>query len=260
MAGRRRYKVGEQKMYDKAFDLHNMGSPILNNSRNTSIMNCTTVTEMTTRRGLENLLQEWRGNDEGNFIKNGKKFPSKLKIAESALTKIDEQFQQSQQAQINSGRRPDNKMPPDMQTEKLRAEAVVDVCLAEISAIEKRLESFVDADTKRSSGDVLKHGPQGSGKMLGGVLSVIDGQDVKQDSKGVLRISDDRSPYDRMETADYFDFVVRPFLTERGQLINEKILEERAFVKGGGIPGSFAFNTQPPNPPWPENVKKETVK
>lgn len=259
MAGRRKYRVGDHPEYDRVFDIKNMESPILN-PKATSIMNATTVDQMNSREGLNILLSEWRGDDSGFWNNGGVKVPSKLKIAELAIKNIQLSFETRQQRQVNSGRAVSKKMPPDMLDELHRAEAVVDIHLSEIAALEKRLSELVAVSDQSSKTKVLERGPGGSGQMKGGVLVLLDGQIIKQNSDGVLIIDDERSPYHGMETADYFEHIVKPWSAARDKLYTELCAKARIAVLAGAAPGSQITRALPPNPEWPENVKKVTLK
>lgn len=96
-------------------------------------------------------------------------------------------------------------------------------------------------------------------KTWNGVLNVIDGQIVEPDDSGVLRIKDERSPYNGMATADYIDFVVKHWLKARekpkANSFNQARKEIKEELRGPG-PGDCKLNTKLPLPPWPETVPR----
>lgn len=255
MAGRRRYKVGDHPNYDKMFDVRSFESPVLN-PKATSVMNAGIVGSMNSRQGLESLLVEWKGDKNGHFQANGQQCPSKLKQAEDAIQKIQNDFAVSKQAQINSGKRPDKQMPADMLRKLHEFEALVDIRISEVSALEKALANSKDSDDKQSDRNVLARGPIGSGRMSGGILVVVDGQQVSKSADGQLFIDCKASPYHGMLTADYFDYVVKPWCGKRDQLRNEMREQCLENQRNGLPPGQVAFDAMPPIPPWPEQVKK----
>jgi hypothetical protein len=153
--------------------------------------------KMLDRRGLQNYL-----NDANAWLEQ----------ADKHIHQIKADFKRLRQRKSNEGRRPPSEMPQQMKEEVLEAEARYDVILDEIREIEKRLVAYADEDKEKDDERMLYYGPQGFGQLRGGVLVEVDGQIVKPDQKGVLRICDPRSPYDGLEAWRYDEEVVKPWL------------------------------------------------
>ena len=231
MTGNRRYKIGKYPEYDKKFDRLVVESLILNSNRSvTNIQNFNTFHILRSKHGLERLLKEWRG--EGG----------KLAEAENAIKTIYSQFERLKQYAINSGKFPPKEMPPEMRNELLRAEACEDVTKAEIKRLKKALKKAQSGKNTDHEMPCLPYGAIGSGKKRKGILSIIDGQDVLPDKNMVLRIQDERSPYNGMRCADYFEYIVKPYKQAEAQLMK-------------GKSATSIVRKRPPLPDWPKNVK-----
>ena len=212
---RRRYKIGEQPIYDRAFDILISTRLISNPHKSTNIYDSWVYYKLQDREGIEYLLYLWKGDDQGYYYKNGEKLPSDLKAAEDDLQEVHNEFKRMQQRWINWGRKPPTEMPEDMMERKLKAEAKVDVIKDEIRKLEKALNAFKEKEAKIRKGQVLKYGPKGSGSQRNGILAEIDGQVVKPDKEGVLRIADELSPYNGLEVWRYREEVGTPWAKEK---------------------------------------------
>jgi len=264
MAGNRRYKIGENPIYDKTFDRLAMESLILNPTGKGAddIQNFATVSMLKSKNGLVRLLEEWRGED-GNIKKaymlGRKEVPSRLKEAESAIEKINEKFEKLKQNKINSGKFPLKEMPDEMREELLKAEAREDIVKAEIKRLETHLANFPAGGIETHEMPCLPYGPIGSGKKRKGILRWLDGQDILPDPEGVLRIKDTRSPYNGMKCADYFEYVVPAYAKEK-QRIEQEHQKKAEQAQREGKTYFKPVNIRPEWPKWPENVKGYTWK
>lgn len=255
----RRYKVGEHPEYDKTFDRLTIKSLILNPGGKTSadIQNFGTYHMLQSKEGIERLLEEWRG--EAGDIKRAymlgrREVPSKLAEAEMQVEKINAKFDKLKQDKINSGHYPPKKMPNEMRKELLKAEAVEDIVKAEIKRLENALEKFPAGGIETHEMPCLPRGPEGMGKKRKGILRWLDGQDVFPDPEGVLRIKDNRTPYNGMMTAEYFKYIVKPYKQAQAKLLSEYEIEVSRAREEGTDPASIV-KRRPPLPDWPENVK-----
>ena len=249
---KRRYTpIGLHPTYDRMFDVCKGDSPVLNPHGIPGAYSLNLGDEST----LKSLLLEYQGDPnlaDGFFLKgeSGGKTASHLKAAELRIQEIETEFQQEKQTNINQGKHPPKKMSKRLQEKLLQAEARLDVIEGEIEVLEKLLKNFTDAGEKSSNKKVLQRGPQGMGKLSGGTLSVVDGQIVKPDKDGVLRIADERSQYHGMKTADYFSEIVKPWLTANAKLMREhqKKLQEKEITD---------TTSKAPKAPWPEYSKEQ---
>ena len=253
---RRRYKCGENPLYDRVFDARKMKSPILNPA---GFHVADIALQMSDKAGLKSLLTELEGNEEGKFWSHSPSparwLNSRIKNAELAIAGIEDRFQNVRQQAVNAGHRPPSKMPKDMTEELLRSEARLDVVLEETEKIRKLLSEIERREQKQDDKKVLQRGPMGAGRLVDGICVWLDGQCVEPDHENVLRIIDDRSPYNGMRTADYFEFVQKPWCKLRDKMQTE----ERK--RGEDDPGySPRRNARPPLPPWPVNVPRPEAK
>ena len=250
MAGMRRYKIGEHPTYDRVFDAHKADSAILNPRG--SAPNVYSI-NLGDAHALRAHLLETRGAknhpslEDGYYWKgeSGNVQISHLKAAENVIEGIDLEFAKEKQTFINQGKHPPKRMSARLEEKMLKAEARLDVIQNEIETLERFLKTFTDQDEKISDGRVLQRGPKGAGKLTGGILSMIDGQTVKPDKDGVLRIADKRSQYHGMRTADYFEEIVKPWARETAKLQNAW----REKIQNGELDGA---NPTKPRAKWPE--------
>ena len=94
----------------------------------------------------------------------------------------------------------------------------------ELELINKNIENYAVKDKDIRSSEILKHGPEGTGKCsweVGGALSEIDGQHVTK-IKNVLVINEPSSPYHGLKVSDYRTKVVNPWIIVRAELKNKK--------------------------------------
>ncbi len=171
---------------------------------------------------------------------------------ESQIAALEEAFKHASQAAVNAGRRPLKEMAPDMRERWEEANAALDIAREEADEIRKAIEKAQEVEQERSDGAVLKRGPEGSGQLRGGVLVLLDGQTVKPDVVGVLRIADERSPYNGMTTADYYDHVCMPWKHAQAKRLAEAHKKAREL----NVPVSEIACGREPMPPWPDCVPR----
>jgi hypothetical protein len=196
----------------------------------------------------------------------------KIPVVERELRRIDKEFKNLNQKKINEGKAPPERMPAEMQERKLVAEARYDIAKAELEEIEKHLKAIEKQELKQHEKTVLRYGPKGTSKLSDGVIAEVDGQKVEIKS-GVPVISDQASPYNGMTSADYFDYIVKPWnrlqkeLPDKqklkrklkdGQSLEEqynKIVSEK-LEKHGKHLLEIEWRKNMKIPSWPKNVKK----
>ena len=255
--GRRRYKIGKYPLYDQTFDRLVDASLILNptGSGANDVRNFGTISLRNSREGIKRLLMEYQGdNGSGFYIQNRREIPSKLKEAKHAIEAIKEKFAKLKQRAVNAGRYPPKKMDAELKELLLKAEAREDIIRAEIKRLQNGLENFPDEKTGELM-PCLKYGCIGSSKNTGGICTIIDGQSVEPDEKGVLRIKDERSPFHGMRTADYFQSIVQAYNEQRAKLSNEHQIAVSQAVKENKDPAAIA-KKRPPLPGWPDGVER----
>jgi len=177
---------------------------------------------------------------------------------EDRVAALEQAFKRASQKAVNEGRRPLTEMPSALRRQWEVACARLDVAKEERDAIAKAAEKVEVAEQERSDDKVLQYGAVGISKLAPfpdapyGRLIRIDGQHVKPDAKGVPRIADARSPYNGMATADYIDYIVRPWKQANSLQKREKLKKARE----QGIPQEKVRIGRAPLPPWPENIPR----
>jgi hypothetical protein len=127
-----------------------------------------------------------------------------------------------------------------------------DITKAEIKRMQTALENFPNGTGDEQP--CLKYGCIGSGRKRQGVLVVLDGQNIFPDSEKVLRIRDERSPFNGMMAADYFEYIVKPFQLEAAKLLDAYQVEVTEAARTGIDPSNIP-KKRPPLPGWPGNIK-----
>ncbi len=175
-----RDKENKYQVYNQAYDGLKMNSQILHPSKIASVHSL----NFADRGGLEACLRTWKGQEskEGEcfYPDSGEWRPSYLKAANERIKDIEKEFAQLKQKTINEGKRPPETMPKELQERLFQAEATLDIVKEEIEFLEKRLAGFEKEENKKSDGAVLQYGPQGIGKIRGGILVEVDGEKVNK--------------------------------------------------------------------------------
>lgn len=204
---KRRYKIGLNESYDRLFDDLRMHSPVLNeHTRTHSIEYSGSFDDKTY---IVRMLLEWKGDKAGQWRRETSLLDSKLKILESHEDKLKEKFTLYQTTQVNLGYRIPQEMLPEDQLIDLELQATRDVLTEEIGLLEEALSKIDSRKKEIDTGNILKYGPVGSGRLHGGILVKIDGQKVSKNKKGELVIDEPSSPYNKMLIHRYRDMVLR---------------------------------------------------
>ena len=87
---------------------------------------------------LKNLLDLWKGNEEGQYSKENIWHPSELQKAKTAIEAIEKKFANHQTLVSNSGRKkPSRNAYWNLQEKMHKAEARLDVTKAEVKYIRR---------------------------------------------------------------------------------------------------------------------------
>ena len=211
----RRYKTGQHPEYDNAYtDLRNK-SPILNSAVRSQSM--TEAGALQSKDACRYQKLRITGQDQNDGYYFDRYYESwkmgLLAAAELHLHQLNQRFETWAQRQVAEGKmieRP-TEMPDDMDAERLRLEAQVDVHKAEIAAIDKTIKEFEEQE-KKASPSMLQSGPAGRIDNLEqealdamakhGRVPMADGQRIS--FKGITPFIDEPdSPYHRMPVATY---------------------------------------------------------
>lgn len=277
MAQHRRYKyIGKNPIYDSEFNRARIASKILNAGSIRPGLD----TPFFDKGNCIGYLAELLGDDKGLYIRNGEIQMADIPNLKNRIKKIEQEFKNYQQNQINHGYDKPEQMPAEMEAEKFRLEARVDVMLEEVDFLQERLTKYEEEVEKSDLSKMLTNGPHGNGRLSGGILAEIDGQKIKV-VKGNLVIQDENSPYNGIAVIDYRKLICEPWaeltnnlsrfkynLTQEmlgkgvknSQLIEEAwkdkqkeiLLKFPEFTKLFGL----VLPNKPPMPLVPEGIKK----
>jgi hypothetical protein len=191
----RRYVEGENYDYDAVFESRFNGSAILND-KNRSYLNPATW-QLATADGMKGVIVELEGQAER---------------AVALLGTMNTEFENRKVTARRQGNPEPTELPQDLKKLKFETEARLDVTREELDHLRGIVAELEAREEKeRDAKHLLTRGPEGAGKLRDGVLSEIDGQEVKPDRKGFLRIACKKSPFDKMKIEDYLELIVRPF-------------------------------------------------
>jgi hypothetical protein len=213
-------------------------------------------------QGIKTRLMEMQGNEHGKFWNPSSNSwePALILAAEQLEKDLQAEFTAYREKVINEGKRAPEVPPDDLRERMVRNQAKLIVLREDLDDLKTELVK-VQARTKtKDEYPLFPHGgPMGMGKLGGptekspyGVLVRIDGQTVKPDVNGVLCIADPRSRYNGMATADYIEFVVKPWRNDSARLVDQMRAEWLKDHPHDPLPA----NPQAPWPEWPSNVPK----
>ena len=172
---------------------------------------------------------------------------AKLEDAESKIKEVRGSFEDFQDREVKAGKRKPEAIPDHLKEDLEEAQARRDLIQEEIDVLNQKLREFEDKDQNQREDKVLKRGPMGIVRLRNHEIVEVDGQRVIKDNKNLFRIAEPTSPYDGMECADYFEFIVKPWQNanhERKKQHEQKVKAYRE--KGGRKPRVNA-----PKAPWP---------
>lgn len=250
MTSQRRYRIGLHYEYDLRFEMQKANSPWLSS-------------EMAAKN-LE--FAGWRNSTKDELEAQLNRIQTSIEIAENKIKGIEDKFERQKQMQINSGHRPASSMNKQMRQDLHRFEAVLDVAIQERIKVEGVISERVEKQKFRKP--CLPYGPVGMSKgNLQGIIKILDGQNVEQDTEGVLRICDLRSPYHSMKTVDYYEIMIPLERARQKQLLADLLMQAQAEARALEMPVPLDLGAQslrrvdPKNLPlWPEEqIPRESV-
>ena len=221
--------------YNDAVDTMMLDSSILNGG--SDMINIHSISW--DRKNIEYHLMEREGDEEGQFIHEGRKSMALIPFIELKIKAIEDSFKKYKIDQVHQGYAEPSEMPIKMLNEYYTLHASKTVLQAEADELRKRLNEYKDKEQKIDDSMVLAYGPRLFGKLLDGRLHTIDGQNVTEIG-GTMVISDQRSPYYGLSVPDYRDLAIK-WRMERKQ--------GGVFAKA---PSKIAKSSLPP---FPENAK-----
>ncbi|MBN2611768.1 MAG: hypothetical protein JXB00_09465 [Bacteroidales bacterium] len=210
-------KHPEAREYHEKFDKLRLNSRILNAGGQKISFDSIVAWD---RTSILSLLAELQGNIDGQYVKEKTYYTARLPLIQAQIAEIEQKFKDFQQQRINEGYKKPEKMPEKMFIDLLRLQASEDVTTEEIEFLQEKLNEFEELLIKEKSENILACGPKGSGRLQGGFLVEIDGQQVTS-LKGVLVISEKTSPYYGLSVFDYREFVAKPWTTERKRKMSD---------------------------------------
>ena len=252
----RRYPAGQYKEYDREYLWQRADSNILN-AGNRSIYD---LGQYDNLPAIDALLFEYLGDDQGEVTDrtSGK---TKLAIIPSIYQKLaetDARISKHRKKRVEDGF--PAKTPRSLQDEKLRIEAYLDVCGAEVEWLEKKKKEIESKRDEETRARVLKYGPICS--QSGSPAKEIDGQKVSlMDISGntVPVIDDNRSPYDGMKLSDYRKMASDWMQEKKAQRDEKKVQRDKEIQLHGKsdifIPMSSRTVSKENLPAWPDGVK-----
>jgi hypothetical protein len=272
---KQRYKTSdpEHRQYRDFYMYLQLNSRILNSGQDTQP---NILTPYWTKANLESELLTLVGNDQGLFKRESQTSQAYIPAAKMELEAIEKQFKRYCKTKVLEGREKPEEYPKEMLTRKLKAEAKLDVTLAEKEWIEKKLSLIKDKEEIIDQEEILKYGPVASGSFHGlgtpyynpqRAVAKLDGQRLHltpetESSDGFVIILDNRSPYSGMRTSDYYK-MAKQWKIDRvlKEQLRFKKLKEQCIAQHLEVPTHSAFRSASvvaikDLPPWPDWAKK----
>lgn len=224
----RRYKQGTHRKYDSILRRLRLESELLNGGNKSATMATLNRVDKT---HLEYIKTQLIGENGGGTVKDeAREIPSyhgiyrdeeketylaTIPLIEKQLKQLERQFEAENQIRINTGVKPMEEMPSYLLEEKVTMEAKLDLYKEELDEVE-RLLSEMDKKQEKIHNEKIKNlKPIGIKKLKGGIVSIIDGQNVSITIEGFLIINDPASPYHGVFVDDYSEYVVKPYQAEK---------------------------------------------
>jgi len=224
----KRYKRGEHKIFDDAYDRYASSSEILNPSAIAHIGSF-----IWDKDNIQIELIRLLGSDEKGLYKSYDNLTMKgeIPLLQEKLDRLEVQFNEMNLKREMQGKLVLENYPPDMLNEKLQLEARLDICLSEKQLLEQRLKD----------GAVLKEQTRKSTMLQYGLRCQMSRNEIDGQRTGMLDnkliIVDSASPYHGMAVTDYRQLSEK-WLQMRRQANNEKLLkiQNEAMAKGLPVP------------------------
>lgn len=186
------------------------------------------------RKYLKGLKAELLGDSGGKFYLNGFETTASIPTILKRIEELGERIRNHKLQRQNQGFADDEKLPKELSEEMSKLLGTLDVRLAELKDVDKRLKVFEDREKAVSDHFVLAYGLQMMGRLRGGILAEIDGMTVGRTAEGILIINDERSPYNGMSIPDYRQMASK-WQEERRQADKEKLLAQQKEAKKQGL-------------------------
>ncbi|MFY0684037.1 MAG: hypothetical protein JXR20_05750 [Balneola sp.] len=203
--GSPRYPKSKNQIYHDTYDKLMKNSVIFNDAkRSKDLSNATIMFGISESKGA---LIELIGNEKGYYRKEGNWYEALIPIAKKAMIPVLNEFKRWQDQQVRSGlslTRP-KKWPTDLEEKRLKAEAVLDIRIAEKKALENHIKELEKAKESERKQLVLPNGPQGRMAQANSnsPITAADGQQVSYTLDGIPFISEKDSPYFGMSIFEY---------------------------------------------------------
>jgi len=220
MASRRRYKIGDNPLYDDAFDRYRVESVILNKRVRATDMHFG-MKDLNNLHDLQQIRLEWTGKKgDGSYFRGSERVFGKIPDLERRIGENDKKYQILKGQKISQGL-PEPDEPKLLYQERMALEAEVDVADEELVEIDRWIENLKPEKTSGHDDEFFKWDTsskhfmherklEASAEFPYGILTRLYGQVVELDtSKNILVITDERSPYHGMSAADFSTLMKR---------------------------------------------------
>lgn len=201
--GTQRYSSQKHPIYHRTYHQLKDRSFILNDERRAnSMQNSNALYGVAECKGT---LNELKGNKEGYYLSEGNWYLALIPDAKNKLIRVHRKFKKWQKEQVQGGyalSKP-KKWPADLLEERLKAEALFDIRIAEKKKVEQRIEKLENQRKKEKRNPVLPNGPLGNISTDKNLIVEADGQRVSYSNEGIPFIDEPDSPYHGLPIAHY---------------------------------------------------------
>ncbi len=263
---KRRYPRGENEIYDLEYNKRLTLSPIVNQSVREN--DARLAFQLNSEGGIRSEILNIEGNPSGKvYFPDRDEFKSAwIPATQKQLERINYQIENFsedptvQRKQLLPGSNIGSL--PVLHEMRFKLEATIDVYRHEVKRLQEMLKPYEERRLAKRKKAILEHGPLGEHRTS--PKQIIDGQQAGF-VDGVLCITDDLSPYQGMNLADYKTFVVKKFKQEQKALRQKKTKQrEDEIMKHGKsfirIPESHQRINKEDLPAWPDGVKNHLKK
>ena len=208
--GSRRYKKGLFPAYDQEYNRLASRSNILGDSDRNDFKNAFSDSGI---GECESSLLQLVGNDDNKYKEEKTWYTALIPAAKENLQEVYKDFKRWQKKQVSDGQsiQLPKEWPSEMLTERLKAEARLDVRRKEKDLLEHRIQKLKEEQGKTEADkQMLPDGPicdfdkRYTGKFRRTEkLDSVDGQNISYSTEGVPYIDDEDSPYHQMPIATY---------------------------------------------------------
>ncbi len=264
---KRRYPRGENQIYDKVYNQRLTHSPIVNQAIREK--NERLAFKLNSEGGIRSEIIHLEGNPAGKvFHPDRDEFTdAAIPAVEKELARINFQIENwtddptVRQKQLLPGTNITSLSV--LHETRFKLEAIIDVYRHEVKRLREMLVPYEEHKLAQRKKALLEFGPLGEQQRFF-PRQIIDGQECGF-VNGVLCVTDDLSPYQGMNLADYKTFVVKQFKREQKELCRKKTKQrEDEIMKYGKsfirIPEGHQRISKENLPKWPEGIKNHLKK